>query len=74
MSKKKTTKYYRKDTPKTEDKPKETKKSNKVEIKAINNTTLANGKFVKKGDKVEVSREYAERIKQENNKHFKIIN
>jgi len=59
---------------KTEEKKetkKETNKKKKVTLTATRNTNLANGKFVKKGEQVEVTAEYAERVKKEKNKSFK---
>jgi hypothetical protein len=43
-----------------------------VILTAVENTFLADGTFVAKGAKVEVPVDYAERIKQEANKSFKI--
>ena len=45
-------------------------KEEKVIITAVENTSLADGTFVAKGEKVEVTAEYAERIKSEQNKSF----
>lgn len=42
-----------------------------VTLTATRNTKLADGTFVKKGEKVEVTTEYAGRVKRENNKNFK---
>lgn len=42
-----------------------------VTMEAVQNTTMADGTFVFKGQKVEVTAEYAERVKRENNKSFK---
>lgn len=42
-----------------------------VTLTAVENTQLADGTFIAKGEKVEVTREYAERVKRENNKSFK---
>jgi hypothetical protein len=41
-----------------------------VVMTAVENTTMADGTFVFKGQKVEVPREYAERVKREQNKSF----
>ena len=43
----------------------------KVTLTAVENTQLADGTFIAEGEKVEVTREYAERVKRENNKSFK---
>ena len=53
-------------------KHKETKAEDKVILTAVENTTLADGTFIAKGEKVEVTAEYAERVKAEKNKSFKI--
>ena len=42
-----------------------------VIITATKNTTLADGTFVKQGEQVEVSKEYAERVKKEKANNFK---
>ena len=42
-----------------------------VILTATKNTTLADGKFVKQGEQVEVSVEYAERVKKEKASNFK---
>jgi hypothetical protein len=42
----------------------------KVTLTATENTTLADGTFVAKGEKVEVTKEYADRIELEKNKSF----
>jgi len=47
------------------------KKAEKVILTATKNTFLADGTFVKQGDKVELSREYAERLKKERANNFK---
>lgn len=47
------------------------KKQEKVVLTATKNTFLADGTFVKQGDKVEVSREYADRVKKEKANNFK---
>lgn len=41
-----------------------------VILTATENTTLADGTFVAKGEKVEVPKEYADRVKKENNRSF----
>lgn len=43
----------------------------KVILTAVENTQLADGTFIAQGEKVEVTKEYAERVKRENNKSFK---
>jgi len=45
-------------------------KQETVIITAVKNTTLADGTFVAKGEKVEVPKEYAQRLEQENSKEF----
>jgi hypothetical protein len=60
-----------KEEKKEEVKKEEVKKSSKVTLTATRNTQLANGKFVKEGDSVEVTAEYAKRVKAEGNKNFK---
>lgn len=45
-------------------------KEETVILTATENTTLADGTFVAKGEKVEVSTEYADRVKKENNRSF----
>jgi len=47
------------------------KKQEKVVLTATKNTFLADGTFVKQGDKVEVSREYADRVNKEKANNFK---
>ena len=42
----------------------------KVILTAVENTQLADGTFIAQGEKVEVTAEYAERVKRENNKSF----
>lgn len=42
-----------------------------VELEATRNTNLPDGTFIAKGQKVEVSAEYAERVRIEGNKSFK---
>lgn len=46
-------------------------KKGKIELTALKNAYLADGTFVSKGDKVEVSEEYAERLKKEKSNNFK---
>lgn len=46
-------------------------KDDKVELTALKNTYLADGTFVRKGDKVKVTKEYAERVKKEKANNFK---
>lgn len=46
-------------------------KKDTVTLTAVENTTLADGTFVPKGAKVDVSAEYAERVKAEKNRFFK---
>lgn len=47
-------------------------KKDKVTLIAVENTFLADGTFIAKGEKVEVSKEYADRVERENNKSLKI--
>lgn len=53
-------------------KPAEEKKDkDEVILTATENTFLADGRFIAKGEKVAVPKEYAERVKKENNKSLK---
>ncbi len=54
-----------------EEKQEEKKENKEVELTATKNTFLADGTFVGKGDKIKVSKEYAERIKKEKFNNFK---
>jgi len=51
--------------------PKKEESKNTVILTAKENTFLADGKFIAKDTKVEVSAEYAKRLKQEQSKNFK---
>lgn len=47
--------------------------NNKVKLKALRNTFLPDGKFIKEGQVIKQSKAYSEIIKQQDNPAFKII-